>query len=184
MSDLESATEDRNESFLRLLNEHERGLAVYVHSLQPDWAAAEDILQETRIKLWREFDKFEPGTHFLAWAKKIAFYEVLTQRKRGKRAPTPHSEEFLESVAGALEEAPEMADARTSALRGCVGKLPQAHRRLVVLRYDEEQAIDAIAGRLGRTEAAVYRALSRIRRQLAECVERALTNRHPGTHES
>jgi RNA polymerase sigma-70 factor (ECF subfamily) len=41
------------------------------------------------------------------------------------------------------------------------------------LRYSDGLAIEVIARRLERTEEAVYRALSRIRRALHECVSRA-----------
>ena len=164
---------DRSELFLRLLNEHERNLSIYVHSLIPDWAAAQDVLQETRVTLWKEFSKFERGTNFAAWARTVAFYQILTHRKKVKRSPLPLSDEFLHSISDAIKEDPEKWDKRSEALRHCVAKLPLPHRRLIALRYFEERSVESISEKVGRTVAAIYRALSRIRRSLEECVTAA-----------
>ena len=53
---------------------------------------------------------------------------------------------------------------RSDALRECIRKLPVPHHRLIALRYYEEQSIDEVAEKVGRTTTAVYRALSRIRK--------------------
>lgn len=64
--------DDRATEFLRLLNEHERALNAYILTLNPHWADAEDIAQEMRLRLWKQFDKYEPGTDFCAWGRSIA----------------------------------------------------------------------------------------------------------------
>jgi alpha-L-rhamnosidase len=38
---------------------------------------AQDILQEGKIVMWRQFHQFELGTNFAAWARKILFYQIL-----------------------------------------------------------------------------------------------------------
>ena len=60
--------DDRTEEFLRLLNQHERAVNAYILTLNPHWADAEDIAQETRLRLWKQFDKYQPGTDFCAGA--------------------------------------------------------------------------------------------------------------------
>lgn len=166
---------DRSELFLRLLNEHERNLSIYVHSLISDWAAAQDVLQETRVTLWKEFSKFERGTNFAAWARTVAFYQILTHRKKVKRSPLSLSDEFLHSISDAINEDPEKWDKRSEALRHCVAKLPIPHRRLIALRYYEDLPIERVSKKVGRTVAAVYRALSRIRKSLENCVTETMT---------
>ena len=66
---------------MRLLAEHERQLAGYVHTLVPLWQDAEDVLQNTKLRLWEQFDSFQLGTDFAAWAITIAGYMVRTHRK-------------------------------------------------------------------------------------------------------
>lgn len=166
---------DRDEAYLRLLAEHERALAGYVYSLVRSPADAADILQECKLSLWRMFDRFEPGTDFRAWARKIALHQILNYRRASRRRPdTPLEREFIEAVAADIDRRADQLDHRADVLRSCLRKLPQEHRRLVVWRYYDECAIDEIAARSRRSEEAVYRLLSRIRKALNDCISRQL----------
>src|SRR6185436_3701537 len=77
MGELPTNSESATEDFLRLLGQHERHLAAFVYSLVPRAADADDILQDVKVTMWREFAKFEPGTNFRAWARQIATHQVL-----------------------------------------------------------------------------------------------------------
>ena len=166
---------DRTQEFMELLTQHDRALGVYVYSLVRDGADADDILQQTKLILWRCFAQFEPGTNFLAWARKTAFHQVLTHRRQTKREHLPLSEETLEALHHEVERLGDMGDSRRDALRACLAKLPAEHRQLVTLRYFEDLEIEQIADRIRSTVAAVYRALSRVRYALLGCVEKEMT---------
>ncbi len=165
---------ERTQEFMELLTEHDRALGVYVYSLVRDSADADDILQQTKMILWRCFDQFEPGTNFLAWARKTAFHQVLTYRRQAKREHLPLSEETLEALHHEVERLGDAGSARREALRACLAKLPAEHRQLVLLRYFEDLEIEQVAGRVRSTVAAVYRALSRVRYALLGCMEKEL----------
>jgi len=165
---------DRTQEFLELLTQHDRALSVYVYSLVQNSVDADDILQQTKMTLWRCFDQFEPGTHFLAWARKTAFHQVLTFRRQKKREHLPLSEETLELLHHEVEKLGDEGADRREALKFCLAKLPTAHRQMVMLRYFEDLEIEQVAGRVKSTVAAVYRALSRIRLTLHQCVEKQL----------
>lgn len=165
---------DRTQEFLELLTHHDRALGVYVYSMVPQPHDADDILQQTKMILWRCFDQFETGTNFLAWARKTAFHQVLTHRRQKKREATPLSDEILELLHDEVSKLSDSGDRRRDALRTCVTKLPAAHRQLVTLRYYEDLEIDGVAERIRSTVGAVYRALSRIRMSLMTCVEKEL----------
>lgn len=165
---------DKTTQFLELLTAHDRALGLYVHGLVPRDAAAEDILQQTKLLLWKHFDDFTLGTNFLAWARKVAFHQILTHRRQKKREHLPLDEEALDALGHAVSALAEEASPRHEALRDCLGRLPTEHRQLVTLRYFDEMEIDQIAARVERTEAAVYRALSRVRMTLMECVQKQM----------
>jgi RNA polymerase sigma-70 factor (ECF subfamily) len=166
---------DRTQEFMELLTQHDRALGVYVYSLVQGSADADDILQQTKLILWRCFDQFETGTNFLAWARKTAFYQILTYRRQTKREHLPLSEETLEALHHEVERLSDKGDDRREALRACLAKLPAEHRQLVTLRYFEDLEIEQVAERIRSTVAAVYRALSRVRYALLGCVEKELT---------
>lgn len=164
---------DEGEEFLRLLNEHERKITLYVMNLVRDRGDAEDILQETRVVMWRHFHKFELGSNYLAWGRKIAFNQILTyRRKHKKRAEL--SDAFLESVAFEISKNERRYDRRTEALKSCVLKLSRPHRQILLMRYTRDMEVDDIGREVGRSEGAVYRLLSRIRIMLQDCVTKQI----------
>ena len=167
---------DKDETYLRLLAEHERALAAYVYSLVSSRADAADILQECKLSMWRMFDRFELGTDFRAWGRKIAIHQILNFRRAAKRRPdSPLDQAFIEAVAAEIDRRSDHLDRKADVLRQCLRKLPDAHRAVVVWRYYDECEIDEIAVKSQRTEEAVYRLLSRIRKVLNECINRQLT---------
>ena len=159
--------------FVRLLGENQRRISLYVMGLVPNWNDAEEIVQETTVVLWQEFAKFETGTNFAAWACKVAYFRVLAWRKRKTREKLQFSSEFLETISEELACEPERREERERRLAECVQKLPQDQQKVLLLRYGEGCEIDELASRVGRTVAASYRLLSRIRHNLFECVGRA-----------
>lgn len=166
---------DRDEVYLRLLAEHERAISAYVYSLVRSPADAADILQECKLAMWRMFDRFEPGTDFRAWGRKIAIHQILNYRRAAKRRPdTPIEPAFIEAIAAEIDRRSDQLDHQADLLRRCLRKLPVAHRAVVVARYYDECEIAEIAERTERTEEAVYRLLSRIRKNLNDCIHRQL----------
>ena len=65
-------------------------------------------------------------------------------------------------------------DERIPLLRGCLDKLKQDDQTLVQLRYRDGQPITRIADSMVKSVDAISMRLSRIRRQLADCVSRNL----------
>lgn len=161
---------DPSTLFVELLAQHDRALTLYVYALVSRQADAEDILQQTKMVLWKSFGDFEPGTHFLAWARKVAFHQILGYRRKTKRDPLPLSDEMLEKVSDHVVRLSEHEQLRREALESCLHRLPGNHRQLILLRYQEELGVESIAQRVASTPAAVYRALSRLRVGLADCV--------------
>ncbi len=158
------------EEFVFLLARHERLLGAYVMTMVPNGADADDILQETKVLMWKHFSQFERGTNFGAWARKIAFHQVLAFRKRRHRDRLEFGDAFLEAVAAEFEGSAEYLERREKALGGCMAKLPAEHREVVTMRYHEGLELEAMALRLKRTVGALYRQLSRVRQMLLECV--------------
>ena len=170
--------EDRSE-FVRLLTRHERQVYAYILSLVPNWADADEILQETNMRLWDQFERFKTGTDFGAWARTVAHYQVLTFRKRIGRERVHFSQEFVDAVQ-AEYEAPstseETPEARRQALQKCIEKLGPGQQEMLQRTYSGEHSIKDVAGQLKRPASAVYKALSRIRRALYDCVSNSLRN--------
>ena len=167
--------ESRLEEYLKLCAQHERALSAYVFSLVNQRQDAEDIIQESRVVMWKRFESFEEGTNFKAWAKKIALHQILNYRRKNKRRPATGLDiEFIEKVAEEMNALEESEDLRSEALEDCLKRLPETQRQLVLWRYYEDLSIEEVAERANRTITASYRFLSRIRETLSGCIERRM----------
>lgn len=169
----------RMDEFVRLFSLNQRKLYLFIGSLLPDGRDVEDVFQETSLVLWREFEKFAPGTNFSAWAAQVALNQTLAHRKRKTRNRIVFSDEFLTAVARDMSVFGDDLDRRTAALAGCVMKLPSHHQELIRARYASGEAVEQIAEQLNRRTEAVYRMLSRIRQSLHECVTRTMATESP-----
>jgi RNA polymerase sigma-70 factor (ECF subfamily) len=162
------------EQIMQLLTQYQRRLHVYIRSLVPNRTDAEEVLQEVNLFIWRQADEFKLGTDFGAWAYKIAYYHVLTYRKRLARQKLRFSDALMEQLAESAAASAEMTDQRQEALEKCIEKLRKEDRDLVRLRYEVGGTAQALANKLGRTAKAIYYALNRIHLSLLTCIERSL----------
>ena len=156
--------------FVRQFAQHERQVYTFILSLLGDTVAADDVFQETCVVLWDKFADFRPGTNFGAWARKIAYHKVLNYRQQRARQLPLATDEFLERVSASFETRVDTADARLKALQCCVRKLSESDRELIRLRYEGDTTARNVARQTGRPENTVYKALSRVRRALLNCI--------------
>jgi RNA polymerase sigma-70 factor (ECF subfamily) len=160
------------DEFVRLMTEHQGRLFAYILSLLGDPDAANDVLQEANIVLWRDSREFRPGTNFKAWAFRIAHFQVMAWRQRQIRDRLVFEDDMLEVLAFAARDADNAFDARQQLLTGCLEKLTPVHREMIRKRYAEGTPLQSIADERGMTANAVMQALFRIRQSLMHCVAR------------
>jgi RNA polymerase sigma-70 factor, ECF subfamily len=172
--------EKRVDEFMRLFTAHQGRLHAFVLSLIPNWADADEVLQQTNLILWRKFDEFQPGTNFFSWAARIAHYKVRNFRKIKARERVTFGNDFFDAVAKETVRVSDELGERQLALTECLAKLTTQQRAILRLRYEESQSIDNVASSVGQSTEAVYKALSRIRRALFECITRSINTAEAG----
>ena len=158
----------------QLLTQYQRRLYAFIMSLVPDPNQANDILQETNLALCKSASKYDPDRNFLAWAFKIARFQVLAFLKKQKRSRLVFDDELLVQLADDSEEESERFEDMRKALNTCLGKLPNRHRALVEARYEDGATIGKVAKAFRRSAGAVTQSLFRIRSALWNCVEREM----------
>lgn len=135
---------------------------------------ADDVMQEASVALWKKFVEYDSRLPFLPWAKRIVFLEVLNLRRRQKTSPLALSDTVIEQLAAEDSRHDEILAAQREVLDQCVEKLRPQHRQLLDARYGGEMSLVALAESVGRSVRSMYVTLSRIRKQLLQCVDRAL----------
>lgn len=162
------------ELFVHLLTRHEPVLRRFVRSLLPSWGDVDEVMQRVALSAWKKFGQFDPATDFLKWSLVIARYDALAFRRAMARDRHVFSDEFIEQLA--QESANELDEGmrEEQALSLCLDKLPPARRELMLQAYADATDQREMALALGKTPAALYMLLSRIRRELAMCIQSAL----------
>jgi RNA polymerase sigma-70 factor (ECF subfamily) len=167
--------DETRDAFIVQLTAAQSSLWAYVFSLLPDHVAAQDVLQETNLTLWRKASDFQPGTSFLSWATQVAYFHVLSHRRRLRRDRLVFDEQVLAYLAERQTDRIAEPGDRLVALRGCLDKLPPPSRKLLEERYAPGGSVKDLAEAGGRSVAAVSQLLYRIREKLLDCMETVRT---------
>jgi RNA polymerase sigma-70 factor (ECF subfamily) len=162
-------------AFAACLRQHQARLYGYIHSLLRDLNDADDLFQQTTLILWKKFAEYDPRRSFFSWACGIARLEVANfLRSRGRQRLYFSDDLNLLLIEAQAELPDEELEARREALSGCVEKLRQPDRELLLECYGGQGDVPDVAGRRGRSPQSVYNSLRRIRRALFECIARTL----------
>lgn len=169
-------SEDKNaaqQRFLSLFLRSEREIFRYVAALVPNVADAEDIVQQTALALWEKFDAYDPSQPFTPWACRFALNKTKQWIERRQRWQALLEGGLAEELAQRREELRPEIETRLKHLDGCLNKLPAEQRSMVEGYYYRRDSVEKLAEESGRTVAAAYKTLQRIRQALQTCIENA-----------
>jgi RNA polymerase sigma-70 factor, ECF subfamily len=164
--------EPESRDFIELMTEFQPRLYGYILSLSGNPDAANDVLQEANVVLWKQSGQFTPGSNFKAWAFRIAHFQFMAYRQKQLRDKVLFNEELLSKLASEAKEMDDTYEERAVALEQCLARMPARSREAIHLRYVDELNIEQMATRLQRNSNAIYQILFRARRWLIECVQK------------
>lgn len=156
---------------VQLIAKHQKDIMHYAYSLTLNWSDAEDVIQETNVRLWEQRDDYDTSKEFLPWARTIAYYLVLAHRTKKRRERIQFSEDIMELIAQETESMGHELDGRHEALKVCLEQLSDSNKQMIDLCYFGGLKINAIAEKIMKTVEATYKMLARIRKKLHTCVE-------------
>jgi RNA polymerase sigma-70 factor, ECF subfamily len=165
---------DKTESFVQLVTQYQQRVHLFILSLVSNRADAEEILQETNLILWRKFDEFRPGSDFRAWAFQVAYNKIKSFYERQGRQRLRFGPSVMDRLATIAATVPDQLPVALEALDVCKKQLSEQDRDLIERRYEPGATTVSVAADVGRSVAAVYKSVVRIRRALHECIQRAL----------
>jgi RNA polymerase sigma-70 factor (ECF subfamily) len=173
-----------HDAFRHLVERHSRSVFRLAYRLTGHEQDAEDVVQETFLKAFREIRRFEARSSFATWLYRIAVnssHDLLRQRPRAGSRPS------LDDPDGGI--ASELADDAATAdplrklasrrigerVRAAMSGLSEQERSAFVMRHFEGLSIEEIGRMLDlKTSAAkhsVFRAVHKLRRALEPVAE-------------
>jgi RNA polymerase sigma-70 factor (ECF subfamily) len=134
-----------------------------------DDAAANDLLQETFLKVWQNLDKFRNQSMISTWIYRIAVNTCLTYLKKEKRQA---KEELTPNIIESKEDLISEKQEQIKTLYQCIALLDE-HERLIITMVMDEVPYAEIAEISGISEGNLRVKIHRIKHKLTE-----LYNKH------
>jgi RNA polymerase sigma-70 factor (ECF subfamily) len=161
------------DAFATLVERHKDAVVNYLTRLTADRDRAEDLAQETFIRLWRA-PRYDEQGKLLPFLFRIATNLVRTEERRARRwrliaAVLPHLAPSAAVPAPLADPAAtvERRELRERLVRA-IAALPLNYRVPLVLRDVEDLSYDEIAAALGCPEGTVKSRINRARALLRE----------------
>jgi RNA polymerase sigma-70 factor, ECF subfamily len=174
---IDRARHGDRDAFRVLVDRHARVIFRLAFRMTGNETDAEDIVQETFLKAWKQMARFDGRAGFGTWLHRICAncaLDHIRARKRGRDHSAP--DELLAQTAAGTPSPERMAQSSQigAMLRDALGELSARERAAFVLRHYEGLSIDQISAALGvETGAAkhsVFRAVQKLRRALEPVV--------------
>ena len=178
------AQQGRDSAFRELLRRYERPVFSLVFRMVRDRDTAEDLAQESFIKVLNNIDRYRPEFKFSSWLFKIANNVAIDHlRKRtvdtvsleGSRyaTTTAEAESTAIPVASKDQSALEEMESRElgGAIERAVGALRPEYRACILLRHVEDRSYEEIAATLDLPLGTVKTYIHRARHELRKALE-------------
>lgn len=151
----------QNRGFSMLIEQYQERLYRHIHRILQEHADADDVLQNTLIKAYRNIHQFNGRSGLFTWLYRIATNEALSFLSARKQRQTLEIQGDQEPA-----EAPVDGDYLLSLLHQAVAQLPDKQRIVFQMRYFEEMPYDVISGILdtspGALKASFHHAVKKI----------------------
>ena len=141
----------REEGFRQLVQAYQQRLYRLIRRQVSSHEDADDVLQNTFLKVFRHLDGFEGRSEFYTWIYRIAQNEVYTFMKSNSKRKWVNLENQLER-----KEEPHLnADDVLRSLELIVSQLPERQQMVFRMRYYDELSYKQMAEILDLTEGAL-----------------------------
>jgi len=150
---IEAAKEGDDDAFRMLMRRYMPSIAGFARQYVKTEDEADDVVQDTFFKVWKNISRFKPGAAFRPWLYTIARNTALDRIKKSRSASFSEMEfdeadqpfaDTLEDAGPTPQELFERAEL-SAELMQAMEILHPDHRAVVIMHYREELTFDEIA---------------------------------------
>jgi RNA polymerase sigma-70 factor (ECF subfamily) len=168
-------------AFTRLDRLYRPRLLNFITRMVQDRGRAEELVQETFLRVYRHGHRYDPSRKFSTWIYTIAGNLARNDLRRRRRSPIVATEainrngELADWADLAEDPAPRPDEAQVSRsmmelVQKTVARLSPIHREVFVLRELEDKTYEEIADLVGCDLGTVKSRLNRARRAFAQMI--------------
>lgn len=165
-------------AFETLYDRYEKGIYTFCYGFMRDRQRAEDLAQETFLRMFRNAFRYRPVARFSTWIYRIAANLCINELKKQRLRQTisidqpiskdPESTKVVEKLAGGGNQPLTAAEERElqELLEEAIQHLPEDQRATLIMVEFHHMAYRDIAPILGITVSAVKMRIKRARENL------------------
>ena len=157
-----------------MLTTHHRDLIVYARSIVFDADQARDLVQESCLAAWTQFNSYDTTKgDFGAWLRGILRNKIrdwMKSKKGGSRPEVSLDEEHLDYLENSFLSVTQSS--AFDSIKNCLKKLPVELRKLIQLTYYEGHSGQDASDSLGINHTTLRKRLSRARQALHDCLSK------------
>lgn len=136
----------RPEAFQLLVQTYQERMYSIVRKMVIDHDDADDVLQETFVKVWKNLEKFQGGSKLYTWLYRIATNECLRFLEKKKKRYFLSLNNVTQELSAKVDQSPTLdGDEIQRRLQKALLQLPDKQRLVFNLKYFEDLKYDAIA---------------------------------------
>ncbi len=156
--------ESKEKAFRNLLSNYQERLYYHVRRYVHNHEDANDILQNTCIKIWNAIDNFRGDSGLYTWLYRIAGNEAITFINKNKKRNEVDIEQTTAQYRSATDNTD--ADEMTAKLEHAIATLPDKQKQVFIMRYYDEMPYEQISGivetSVGALKASYHHAVKKI----------------------
>ncbi|MCK0159908.1 RNA polymerase sigma factor [Allomuricauda sp. F6463D] len=165
--------ETRAKAFEVLVNTYKERLYWHIRRIVLNHDDADDVLQNTFIKIFRNIDNFKGESKLYSWMYRIATNESLTFLKQKSKKMGVSDQELKERLVENLEaDVYFEGDEIQMKLQKALASLPDKQKLVFTMKYFEEMKYedisDALGTSVGALKASYHLAVKKIEAYLRE----------------
>lgn len=164
-------------AFQALYERHSRAVFTFLLRLLGDRRTAEDLVQETFLRVFTSGETYRPTAAFRTWLFRIARNLTIDRFRRRSESAEVDAGGTLASQRDSGPSALELAEARQlgERLEAAIARLPVAQREVLLLSrfagLSHEEVAQVTGSSPGAVRVALHRALGRLRTLLGRGTE-------------
>ena len=148
--------ETQNKAFETLLNSYKQPLYWHIRRIVLNHDDADDILQNTFIKIFKGIAKFKGDSKLYTWMYRIATNESLNFLKLKAKKYFQSSEKMMNNLANNLKEDPYFdGDKLQLELQKFISSLPSKQKLVFQMKYEQNMKFKDISEILGTSVGAL-----------------------------
>lgn len=157
----------RNAAFSLIIKKYQQRVYWHIRKMVIDHDDADDVTQNTFVKVWRNLDNFREDSQLYTWIYRIATNECLTFLKQKKAREMVSFDDLEFKMAESLESDPLFSgDMIQKRLQKAILTLPEKQRLVFNMKYFDalkyEEMSEILGTSVGALKASYHHAVNKI----------------------